>query len=218
MKIAYILSLLLCMGAADSLYAQQTQFGFLAGPQFTNARYYLHGNKMATEGKWGGHIGATLKIPFEGRLFFTPALYYSMKGFSVTLSDTSSNPGVDAAHNDILVHTMEIAPLFAIYFGREGGARPYVQFGPAGDVAISGRENIMLKNGSTVKRAMTFNGEGYSKITIGLVLRAGYETAKGLFVSAQYHHGIGSLNNNDLGPSITHRVFALSVGKIFARK
>ncbi|RYY40416.1 MAG: PorT family protein [Chitinophagaceae bacterium] len=202
---------------ANGASAQKTEFGFIAGPQFTNSTYYLHGKKQATTGKFGGHAGAIARIPFEGRLFFTPSLYYSMKGFSVTLTDTSSNPGIDAVANDLRIHAFELSPLFTIYVGRATDSGPYVQFGPSIDMNVAGREKVTVKNGAVVSRNMSFSGQGYSRLTPSVVLRFGVQTPKGFFVNAHILQGIGSLNNNDFGPAIRHRVFGLSVGKFFLR-
>ncbi|RYY88383.1 MAG: PorT family protein [Chitinophagaceae bacterium] len=203
---------------AHSASAQKTDFGFLAGPQYTNSTYSLRGQQQPTKGKPGGHIGAIARIPFEGRLFFTPSFYYTLKGFSVVLSDTSSNPGIDAVANDLRIHAMELSPLFTIYIGRATDHGPYVQFGPSLDMNFAGREHITLKNGNTVDRSMSFSGQGYSRLTPSVVFRIGAQTPKGFFVNAHILQGIGSLNNNDYGPSIRHRVFGLSVGKFFLRK
>ncbi|RYY95348.1 MAG: PorT family protein [Chitinophagaceae bacterium] len=198
--------------------AQKTEFGFLAGPQYTTASYSLHGKEQVTKGKFGGHVGAIVKIPFEGRLFFTPSLYYSLKGFSVALTDTSSNPGIDAVTNDIRLHTAELSPLFTVYVGRHTDRGPYVQFGPSIDMNLAGTEHITLNDGREVKRSMKFEGDSYSRFTPSLVFRFGVETSKGLFFNAHILQGVGSLNNNDLGPSIRQRVIGVSVGKIFRRK
>ena len=198
--------------------AQKTEFGVLAGPQYTTATYSLHGKPQASNGKMGVHAGVIARIPFEGRLFFTPSLTYSLKGFSVALTDTSSNPGIDAVANDLRLHTAELAPLFTIYAGRKTDRGFFFQFGPSLDLNLTGRENITLNTGKSVSRNMKFNGQGYSRLTPSLILRLGTQTAKGYFFNAHIQQGIGSLNNNDFGPNIRHRIFGVSVGKIFHRK
>lgn len=207
-------AVLCTLGAA----AQKTEFGVVAGPQYTTARYFLHGKEQATTGKAGGQLGAVAKIPFEGRFFFTPSLTYSLKGFSVTLTDTSSNPGVDAVANDLRLHTAELSPLFTIYMGRQPERGFYVQFGPSLDLNLAGHENVTVKNGNVVRRSMSFGGTGYSRLTPSLIVRLGSESKKGFFFNAFFQQGIGSLNNNDFGPAIRHRIAGVGVGKIFYRK
>jgi hypothetical protein len=197
--------------------AQKTEFGILAGPQITSSHYVLHGITQKTNAKTGGHLGLIARIPFEGNLFFSPSLVYSLKGFEVALTDTSSNPGIEAVGNSVRLHTLELAPLFTVYFS-SAGTRPFVQFGPAADYAVFGNEAVRLKNGSTQSRSMYFASDGYGRITASLLFRFGIETRSGLFFNAHYNHGLGSLNQNDYGPSIKHRIAGISVGKIFSRK
>ncbi|GAB4092178.1 porin family protein [Flaviaesturariibacter terrae] len=214
-KLTALFAALLVTAAAS---AQKTEFGFLAGPQYNTAHYTVRGKEQVTTGKWGGHAGLIARIPFEGRLFFSPSLYYSLKGFSVLLTDTSSNPGIDAVANDIQLHTFELSPLFTVYVGRATDRGPYVQFGPSLDMNLAGTENIRLNTGRSVSRSMKFDGANYSRLTPSLVFRFGVQTSKGLFINAHVLYGIGSLNNNDYGPSIRHSVYGLSIGKLFSRK
>jgi hypothetical protein len=201
------------LGAA----AQRTEFGFFAGPQASSSSYKLRGSRQPTTWKFGGHIGAIARIPFEGNFYFTPSLAYSLKGFGVTLTDTSGNPGVDAVGNDIRLHTFELAPLFTIYFSSTG-TMPFVQFGPAIDYAVFGTEDLQLKNGSRVGRTMSFDPDAYGRITASFIMRIGVETPNGLFFNAHYNYGLGSLNQYDSGPSIRHRIAGVSIGKIFRRR
>jgi hypothetical protein len=212
---SFLVILLSSLTAA--VHAQRTQFGFLAGPQVSSAKYVLHGVTQKTRSRTGGHLGLIARIPFEGNLYFTPSLVYSLKGFDVTLTDTSSNPGIDAVGNSIRLHTFELAPLFTVYFS-SAGTKPFVQFGPAADYAVFGTEDVRLKNGTTQGRTMHFASDGYGRITASLMLRLGIETRNGLFFNAHYNYGLGSLNQNDYGPSIKHRVAGISVGKIFNRR
>ena len=67
-----------------SIAAQsQVQFTIFGGPQATSASYTLEGVKQKTSYKFGGQLGAGMKVPFETRLYFAPALFYSMKGYKV---------------------------------------------------------------------------------------------------------------------------------------
>ncbi|RYY98903.1 MAG: PorT family protein [Chitinophagaceae bacterium] len=211
-------SLLLAAGLVSlAAPAQKTQYGVFAGAQLTNAHYVLHGRQQKTEAKPGAHFGVMLSIPFENRLVFTPSLYYSLKGFKVALTDTSSLPGVDAVANDITLHSVELAPLFTIYMGK-GTARPFVQFGPTVDFAFYGRERLVLNTGRRVERQVHFSNNDYGHITAALLVRLGYETRKGVLFGAHYSHGVGSLNNNDFGPTIKHRIFGVSVGKYLTHR
>lgn len=199
-------------GTADS----QSLYGFFAGPQASSAKYLVRENKQETGFKYGAQAGVMIKIPFENPLYFTPAMYYSMKGFDVALKDSSFPPGADAVSNDLRIHSIDIAPLFQIDFSREPG-HFFVRFGPSIEAIFKGDEEVGLKNNTVVKRPMKFSFGDYGRVTASGNLHFGYESSNGFIVFAQYAHGIGNMNNADRGPRITNRVIGLSVGKYFGR-
>jgi len=194
----------------------QNDWSLYAGPQYTSARYRVNDSKQEVENKWGFHAGASLKIPFENQVFFAPHAYYSMKGFSVALKDRSFPPGEDAVGNDLTIHTLELAPLLHIDLS-SSPSHLFLRFGPAIDLAISGKEKVLLSSGQTVNRQMTFNFANYGRITSSAVAHLGFVTQKGLYLQGQLSYGLGSLNNSDLGPKIRHTVFGLSIGKYIRR-
>jgi len=194
----------------------QNDWSLFAGPQYTSARYRVRDNKQDVENKWGVQAGASLKIPFENQVFFAPHAYYSMKGFTVALKDRSFPPGEDAVGNDVTIHTLELAPLLHIDLS-SSPSHLFLRFGPAIDLAISGKEKVLLSSGQTVNRQMTFNFANYGRITSSAVAHLGFVTQKGLYLQGQLSYGLGSLNNSDLGPKIRHTVFGLSIGKYFRR-
>lgn len=201
--------------AASSVHCQSL-YGFFAGPQATSAKYFVKENQQEAGFKWGAQAGVMVKIPFENQLYFTPAIYYSAKGFEVALKDSSFPPGVDAISNDVRMHSIDIAPLFQIDFSREPG-HLFVRFGPSIEAIFKGNEEVGLKNNTVLKRPMKFSFGDYGRVTASGNLHFGYESSNGFMVFAQYAHGIGNLNNADRGPRITNRVIGLSVGKYFGR-
>jgi hypothetical protein len=213
-----LLRLILCLLVlvfSTALFAQ-TKFGIFAGPQATNVSYKISDKKQPSDYKYGLQAGATIKIPFENRLYFSPSLYYSLKGYKVTLNEPSFPPSSLAINNETQIHTIEIAPLFHIDFS----ARPshlFVKFGPAIDVAISGKEKFEEIDGDIVNQKMKFSFVDYGRITASTIVHLGYEAKNGLFIYGHYAHGIGSMNNADNGPRILHRVFGISIGKYFWR-
>ena len=194
----------------------QNDWSLYAGPQYTSARYRVNDSKQEVENKWGFHAGASLKIPFENQVFFAPHAYYSMKGFSVALKDRSFPPGEDAVGNDLTIHTLELAPLLHIDLS-SSPSHLFLRFGPAIDLAITGREKVLLNSGQTISRQMTFSFSNYGLITSSAVAHLGFITKQGLYLQGQLSYGLGSLNNADLGPKIRHTVFGLSIGKYFRR-
>ena len=63
----------------------QAEFGVFAGPHASSAIYSVKGAKQSTDYKFGFHLGAGFKIPFESQLSFSPAISYKMMGYKVVL-------------------------------------------------------------------------------------------------------------------------------------
>ncbi|MEI6947160.1 porin family protein [Paraflavisolibacter sp. H34] len=195
----------------------QVRVGVFGGGQVTSAKYSVIERfsqekiKQSTGQKAGLQLGTSLKVPFENQLYFSPAVYYSLKGYKVTLNRVTPIPDSAAVNNETRIHTIEIAPLLQYDFS----AKPshfFVKAGPAVDVAISGQENFDTKDQKHIDRPMKFSYQDYGVFTAQAIVQFGYEAANGLYVFAHYAHGIGSLNNNDHGPRILHRIAGLSLG------
>ena len=69
----------------------QVQFSVFAGPQYTSANYKVNNVKQNTTGKIGAQLGMGMKVEFENRLYFTPAIYYSLKGYKVKYTELHSH-------------------------------------------------------------------------------------------------------------------------------
>lgn len=192
----------------------QIKYGFFAGPQKTVARYLVADEKQDAGWKTGVQGGVMMKVPFENQLYFTPAIYYSAKGYSVTLKNPAFPPGEDAVGNNVRVHVVEIAPLLNIDLSKHDN-HMFVRFGPSIDVAIQGKEHITLDDGKEVTQNMKFANTDYCRFTSAANVQLGYEFKSGVFLHAHYAQGLGSMNNSDYGPIIRHRLFGVSVGMFF---
>lgn len=182
----------------------QAEFGVFAGPQITDAAYStpeinLGKTKQETEIKYGFQAGAMARIQFEGKLFFSPAVFYSMKGFKVKLTRPSFPPDSSAVDNDVTLHTFELAPMLQYNFSEEDG-HFFIKAGPSIDVQLFGKEKFNKSGGGSVNRNMKFSFGDYGRFGANLLLQAGYETAGGFVIFAHYTHGIGSIVNTDNGP------------------
>lgn len=204
-----------------SLFSRaQLQIALFGGPQATSAHYTVRDIKQPNDYKLGVMAGAGLKVEFENQLYFFPAMYYSLKGYKVTLNDPAFPPTEYAKNNNTTIHTIEIAPLLQVDFSKKP-SHFFVRFGPAIDFAIKGREKFDTANNGhtgTIDRDMVFSFDEYGRYTASGNIHFGYETQKGFMIFAHYAHGIGSLNNNDGGPVILHRIFGLSVGWLITPK
>lgn len=210
-----IFTLSLCLSSALFSFGQ-IQYGIFAGPQKTVARYLVADEKQETSWKDGLQGGVMMKVPFENQLYFSPAIYYSSKGYRVSLKNPAYPPGEDAVGNDVRVHAIEIAPLLNIDFSNKEN-HMFIRFGPSIDVAISGREHIFLNDGKEIKQSMKFGNTAYCRFTSAANVQLGYEHKNGLFLYAHYAQGLGSMNNSDFGPIIRHRLVGVSLGMFFRR-
>lgn len=200
----------------------QADFGFFAGPQITFAHYTtpeinLGKTKQETKMKIGFQAGGTWRVQFEKRFYFSPAVFYSMKGYKVTFTRPSLPPDSAALDNDATLHTFEIAPMVQYNFSDEPG-HFFIKAGPSIDVQLFGKEKFNKTGGTAVSRNMKFSYSDYGHFGANFLLHLGYETESGLIIFAHYTHGIGSIVNTDNGPRIFHRAAGISVGKYFNRK
>lgn len=198
----------------------QVQFAFYAGPQITSAHYTVNDIKQPNQFKYGFMGGVSCKAEFENQLYFFPSVYYSLKGYKVTLNNPSFPPTEYAKNNNTTIQTVEITPLFQVDFNKNP-EHFFVRFGPAVDFAFSGREKFDTVSAfgkvGSVDRPMVFSFGDYGRISAQAVLHLGYETGHGLMLFAFYEHGIGSMNNADGGPKILHRIAGISIGWLIGK-
>ncbi|HNA19451.1 MAG TPA: outer membrane beta-barrel protein, partial [Chitinophagaceae bacterium] len=95
-KAIYIILFFLLTGKLNA----QVEWGIFAGPQITAARYTILNEKQKQDPKYGFHAGVSLKIPFENKLFFSPEVFYSWKGYKVTFTQFVYPPGPKAKNNN----------------------------------------------------------------------------------------------------------------------
>ena len=215
MKKIYFLSTTLLLALITH---SQVDFGFFAGPQATSARYKIQDQIQKTEFKYGFQAGVSLKVPFDNKLYFSPAAFYSLKGYKVTLTQYVYPPDTNAINNNTSIHTFELAALLQYDLGGKP-SHFYIKAGPTLDFHLLGRETYNLKAGGSVSRNMKFSTDGdYGHFSANMLGQLGYETSGGLMIFAQYSLGITSTNNEDKGPAIRHRAYGISIGKYLNRK
>jgi Outer membrane protein beta-barrel domain len=197
--------------------SSQVQFNIFAGPQATTANYIIGGTKQETEMKIGFQAGIGLKVPFENKLFFAPAAFYSMKGYKVTYNLFNALPDVNAKDNNTSIHIFELAALLQYDFNTNPN-HFFIKAGPSLDFQLIGNEKFNLLTTGSVDRKMKFSYGDYGHFSANGLLQLGYEANNGFIIFAQYTHGLASINNFDGGPQIKHRVFGISIGKFLNRK
>lgn len=186
------------------------------GPQATTARYVIDGAEQETGYKVGAFAGIGSKMRLEGIFSFAPAIFYSMKGYSVDYNRSSPFPLANAKSNDVTMHTIEVAPLLQFDLGKKE-KHLFIKVGPSIDINIAGKEKLVRANDTKLDRKMVFNFNSYSHIGASLIGQLGYEVSNKFNVALQYALGVGSINNHEEGPSIKHRTAGISVGYYFKR-
>ncbi len=195
---------------ACSAWAQPT-FGFFGGPQTTSTRYTIRNQKQKNEYKYGFQAGVSMKVPFEEKLYFAPAAFYSLKGYKVKYSQFLFPPSVTAVDNNTTMHTFELAAMLQYDFGN-GPGNVFIKAGPSLDFQLFGKETFKQMDGVTVSRNIRYSYTEYGRYAASMLMQLGYETSGGFMIFAQYSHGMGSLNNARGGPKIKHRGYGISIG------
>lgn len=191
----------------------QVQFSVFAGPQYSSANYKVHNVKQNTTGKIGGQLGMGMKVPFESRLFFTPSIFYSLKGYKVKYSEFAYPPDPSAQDNNTTFHTVEVAAMLQYDFSNHPN-HFFFGAGPSLDFQVFGKEEFTTPN-ETVNRNIPFGYDKYGHYAANALFRFGYEMESGLFIFGQYTYGLASINNADYGPDIRHQVVGITIGKFF---
>jgi len=205
------------LAVAVLICSAQVQLGVFGGPQVTSSKYTINGSKQPNTPKYGFQLGASLKVPFENKLYFSPAAFYSLKGYKVKFDQRSYPPDSLAIDNNTTIHTFELAALLQYDFKNQPG-HFFIKFGPSVDFQISGKEKFHRSNRTAVDQQMAFSFTKYGRYAASMLMQFGYETKDGLLLFAQYSHGIGNMNNADGGPGIWHRVLGISIGKYLNKK
>lgn len=212
----FCVSVLLSFCCAE--LAAQNQVGFFAGGQTSTASYAINSIKQKKDYKYGFQLGMNMKVPFEGNIYFNPAVFYSLKGYKVSFTQFAFPPDTNAIDNDVRLHTFEIAPMLQIDLGKNP-SHCFIKFGPSLDFQLFGKEKFNRKNGGgPVDRNMKFGFTDYGHFAANFLAQFGYESSSGFMVFAQYSLGLASINNADNGPRIRHRVYGISIGHYLKNK
>ena len=192
------------------IYAQ-TRLNYFVSPQITTVRYNIGNEKQDVDFKPGFQLGIGAKIEFENHLYFSPAIYYSYKGYKVKLNQAAYPPDPAAINNNTSIHTVETAFLLQYDFSKNS-SHFFIKLGPSLDFQLFGKERFDRADGTHVSRNMTYDFASYGRYAASAVAHAGYEFSS-FIVSAYYEYGLSDLNNADNGPSIKYRVAGISIGK-----
>lgn len=211
---------LLCISIALILIESgnaQYKFGFFGGPQATTSLYSVNGANQSTNYKYSFQLGVNWKVPFDNKLFFSPEIFYSLKGYKVAFSQYAYPPDTTATDNNTTIHCAELAALLQYDFSNKPN-HFFLRGGPSIDFQLLGKQTFHLMNGTTVNQSMKYGFEEYGRYAANAIAQLGYESGSGFSVYAQYSFGLTNISNADFGPTIRHRVFGISFGKYFNSK
>ena len=151
----------------------QVQFNYFGGSQISTALYKVNDSKQNTSLKLGIQAGIGMKVPFENKIFFAPVIFYSLKGYKVSLDSHVFPPDPEASNNNVSMHTIEAAPLVQIDLSDQPG-HYFISFGPSLDFQIKGKEKFHLMTGESVNKNMKFSFGDYGRYSIAAIGRIGY--------------------------------------------
>src|ERR1700753_3201125 len=86
-----------------NLAIAQSQFGIFAGAQTSTAKYSVADVNQPTSNKYGFQAGFGWKIPFEAPIYFSPAAFYSLKGYKVNFNKQAYPPDSLAINNNTTI-------------------------------------------------------------------------------------------------------------------
>jgi hypothetical protein len=195
----------------SSVCGAQSQFGFFGGPQASTARYTINGEKQKVDYKYGFHLGAGWRIPFDKNLYFTPSFNYSLGGYKVTLNQPAFPPDLLAKNNSTTLHFIDLNFALQYNFGNNP-SHLFLRLGPSFNTIIAGKEEYDLSDGTHVKKNMIFSFRNYGRWLASWIAQLGFETKSDFFVAAKYMR-MPNMDNADEGPSIRPRMIVVSFGK-----
>ncbi len=193
----------------------QVQVGIFGGSHLSSVNYVIEGAKQKDKFKYGYHAGINWKVPVEGNLYFSPAAFYSRKGYNVKFDKPAYPPGPEALTNRTTFHTVELAFLLQHDFSNMPD-HFFFRSGPSLDFHLFGREKFDTDDGK-IKRNTPFGYDKYGRYSANFLIQFGYEAHNDLFFFAHYTYGLANISNKDEGPKIRHRLFGISIGKYISK-
>lgn len=212
MKFIYSVFILVISLSANG----QHLFGLFGGPQITDVRYMIEGQKQETSLKYGVNIGALMKFHVENKLCFSPSVMYNLRGYDVKFAKPSLPPDASAVDNNTNFHTLELGFLLQHDFSYDQD-HWFFRLGPSLDLALFGKEKYNTSS-SYVNRKMVFGFGDYGHYLVSAIAQFGYESKSGFFTYGHYNYSLVSMNNVDNGPKIGNRAAGITFGKYFGNK
>ncbi len=163
-------------------------------------------------------FGVVAEVRISENFAVQPELDFIQKGFSSEEVTTGSSSG----HTDLIINHIEI-PILA-KFGKDfGPARVDVLIGPSFSYGLNGKfKTTFTVNGDTTVDTdeIDFEEDEFSRSDLSLQIGAAAskklgETAN-VFFDIRYLLGLTNINNSGSDDEAHNRIFAISIGALFA--
>ena len=210
-SISTLMTLMILLTA--SLLSAQTKVGMQAGASFANVTIKAGGISLSPKLKAGISAGFIIDAQLNDNFGFQPALNFVQKGYVIK----------DGTVKDHLnLNYIEVPLNFVYNAGKNEGL--FIGAGPSVAFGISGREkytdNDFPEDNSNDKVKFGSGTDELKRMDVGANAVAGYKSAGGFIISANYNLGFTDVSNGDqTNPdeqgTIKNKYFSIRIGFMF---
>lgn len=204
----------------------QVRIGVQSGATLSTASFTKEADlKTTTRPVYAPTLAVVADIPVAGNWHLRPSLHYLQKG--VKAKGVSTDGIINGrVENNLRTHYVEM-PVLMSWRAALGsktlvlGAGPSVGMGLGGKVKAASYletfpEPIAILEGNPFKRSEDIE-EPMKRFEWGASAMAGLEFRNGLYISAQYHHGLRDIDGSPEDGVFRNRTAGLSIGYFFGR-
>jgi len=196
--------------------AQSTRFGFAAGATYSTMFQKVNGEKDFGDYRIGATFGVVLDAPMEKNGSFRTGINFVQKG---TRNEYTDAP--DVIKETLTLNYIEV-PLMVMFKlpGKTSNIR--LGAGPVAAFSLSGKSKMQVNGGNESESDIDFGDQTDSDLNwvdFGINIQAEYEFNGGVFIAANYNHGINRLFVGGAETDkLYNRNFALRIGYFLRKK
>ncbi|KAA9039577.1 PorT family protein [Ginsengibacter hankyongi] len=187
-SISLLMTLMILLTA--SLLSAQTKVGIQAGASFANVTIKAAGISISPKLKTGITAGLFLDVPLSENFGFQPALNFVQKGYEI-------KDGTVKDH--VNLNYIEVPLNFVYNAGKSHGF--FIGAGPSIALGLSGRDKYtdsdFPDDNSNDKVKFGSDTDELKQMDLGANAMAGYKSAGGFIISANYNLGFTDISNGD---------------------
>lgn len=209
-----------------TLAGAQVRIGVQGSATLSTASFTKEADlKITTRPVYAPAVAVVADIPVSGNWHLRPSLQYLQKGVKVkgVSTDGIINGRLESS---LQAHYVEI-PVLMSWRTALGNNTLVLGAGPSAGVGLGGKvktssyletipEPIVSLEGNPFKRSADIE-EPMKRFEWGVSAMAGLEFRSGLFISAQYHHGLRDIDGSAEDGVFRNRTAGLSIGYFFGR-